>query len=494
MQARLLWRLLPAPPIAAGSPAGPARPYTGVMQKHERLFIHTAIGVAGAALLSGCVSVPRDAGFSSVQQSVMDRTGHRIEWGRPGDPHKSINDIVDAMVRRELTAEDAVQVALVNNLNLQATYEDLGIAQAEVIEAGLVKNPVVHAEVRFPSYRALPFDVDLSQSFIDLLLMPLRKRMATASFQGVKLRVTHEVLGTIASVKAAFYRAQGSAQLVEMRQSVTAATDASLEAAQRMHDAGNITDLALANERALHEQALIDLAKARRDALNAHEDLGELLGLRPEQIRIAGRLPAIPTEEIGEAGLEVLAVSQRADLGAARSEGAALAATLGLTQSTALISEFDVGGHVSKETDGAISAGPTVSLPLPIFNQGQPAIAAAQARLRQARDRSMAMLMQVRAEVRRARNNMLSARELADHYSRVILPLRHQIVAQNMLQLNAMQIGVFELLLSRQAEIDAGREYVEALEAYWIARAELERAVGGRLPTITATTKATSHF
>jgi cobalt-zinc-cadmium efflux system outer membrane protein len=60
--------------------------------------------------------------------------------------------------------------------------------------------------------------------------------------------------------------------------------------------------------------------------------------------------------------------------------------------------------------------------------------------------------------------------------------LRHQIVEQNQLQLNAMRIGIFELLQSKQAEIDAGREYVEALKGYWIARAELERAVGGRLP------------
>jgi cobalt-zinc-cadmium efflux system outer membrane protein len=80
---------------------------------------------------------------------------------------------------------------------------------------------------------------------------------------------------------------------------------------------------------------------------------------------------------------------------------------------------------------------------------------------------------------------------LANYYRQVVIPLRHQIVEQNQLQFNAMQIGVFELLQSKQAEIDAGREYVEALKDYWMARAELERAVGGAFDNVAPTTQPT---
>ena len=38
------------------------------------------------------------------------------------------------------------------------------------------------------------------------------------------------------------------------------------------------------------------------------------------------------------------------------------------------------------------------------------------------------------------------------------------------------------MLAAKEREQDAERGYVEALRDYWIARAELERAVGGRLP------------
>ena len=448
----------------------------------------------GGLLLAGCASVPRDAGFPSVQQAVMDRTGRRIQWNQGSDGDKQVADAVRAMLRRELAVDDAVQVGLLNNQSLQATYEELGIAQAELVEAGLLKNPMLSAEVRFPKYHALPFNIDVSRSFIDLLLMPLRKRAAGAGFEAAKLRVIHEVLSMAANVKAAFYRAQGAGQLVEMRRSIVMATDASLDAARRLHEAGNTTDLSLANEQALHEQTKIDLAKAERESLEAREELSALMGVWGGDIgwTIAPRLPQLPSEEIDPAHLESLAIEQRTDIGAARYDVDVVAANLGLTRSTALFPDFSVGGHLEKETDGATSVGPTIQMPLPIFNQGQPAIAAAQARLRQAQRRYAAMAVQIRSEVRRARNNLLAARDLAEDYSRVIVPLRHQIVRQNQLQFNAMQIGVFELLQSKQAEIDAGREYVEALKGYWLAQVELERAVGGRLPATRLTTQPTT--
>ncbi len=436
----------------------------------SQFLLRAGVGCAAALLLVGCASVPRGAGFADVQQR--------------SDADTHVAGAVQAILQQELTADDAAQVALLNNQSLQATYEELGIAQAELIEAGLLRNPTLSAEVRFPKYRALPFDIDVSQSFIDLLLLPLRKRATGAAFDATKLRVTQEVLATAANVKAAFYRAQGAEQLVEMRRNIVRATDASYEAAKRLHAAGNITDLMLAKERSLHEQAKIDLAKSERDALDAREELSALMGVwgRDTAWTIAPKLPQLPPAEIDPTHLESLAVARRTDLGAAKSDVEVLAASLGLTRSTALVSDLSVGGHLARETDGATSAGPTISVPLPIFNQGQPAVAGAQARLRQAQHRYAALAVQVRAELRRARNNLLAARDLAEYYARVIIPLRHQIVQQNQLQYNAMQIGIFELLQSKQAEIDAGREYVEALKDYWVARTELERAVGGRLP------------
>jgi cobalt-zinc-cadmium efflux system outer membrane protein len=165
---------------------------------------------------------------------------------------------------------------------------------------------------------------------------------------------------------------------------------------------------------------------------------------------------------------------------------------LGLTRSTALFPEVSIFAHFERDADGTKTLGPGVELPLPIFNQGQASVAAAQARLRQSQRRYAALAVEVRAEVRRARNRMAAARDRAEYYRLVVVPLRHQIVQQTQLQYNAMGVGVFQLLQARRDEIDAGREYVEVLTDYWVARSELQRAVGRRLTPPVSTSQATA--
>ena len=46
-----------------------------------------------------------------------------------------------------------------------------------------------------------------------------------------------------------------------------------------------------------------------------------------------------------------------------------------------------------------------------------------------------------------------------------------------------MLVGVFELLDARRREFDAWEDYYRAIAMAWELRAELERAIGGRLPS-----------
>lgn len=447
-------------------------------------FVFSNLIACAAAMLAACASVPKDAGFGSVRATVADRTGMEIRWNQGSEADREVERAVADLLGRPLTPDSAVQVALLNNQNLQATYEELGIAQAELVEAGLLRNPILSADVRFPRYVALPFDISVTESFVDLLSMPLRKKVAGAAFEAAKLRVTNEVLATAARTESALYRAQGSAQLLDMRRTILAAASASFDAADRMQQAGNITDLVLANERSQLEQTKLDVARAEADLLDAREDLNALMGISDGQTQwtIASRLPDLPPSDIASASLESAALYQRADLGAARVEIERSAQSLGMVRFNPLASDVTIGANVEKETDGALSSGPSISLPVPLFNQGQAAVAAAQARLRQSQRHYQAMAVEVRSEVRRARNRMAADRIQAERYASVILPVRHQIVEQTQLQYNGMLVGVFQLLEARQGEIEAGRGYVESLRDYWMARAELKRAVGGRLP------------
>src|SRR5438876_1521015 len=212
--------------------------------------------LSGAVALVGCAHVDPNPAFRDLAKTVHLRTGKRVQWNRGGAEDAQAQSAVTSLLSRPLTADSAVQVALLNNHNLQATYEELGIAQADLVEAGLLRNPIFTFERRLPG-QAL--ETDLLKEFIDILLLPLRKRIAAAQFEAAKLRVGHEILKTAAEVRAAFYEHQGDQQLVDLRKTVAEATERSAESALRMHEAGNLKNLDLATAQASHAQAKIEL-------------------------------------------------------------------------------------------------------------------------------------------------------------------------------------------------------------------------------------------
>src|ERR1041385_4497654 len=133
--------------------------------------IATAITVTG---LAGCAKVPPDAGFDDVRIAVQERTAHLVQWRGHSAADAEVDAAVHGLLQHELAADDAVQIALLNNLNLQATYQELGIAQADLVQAGLLKNPTLYFERRFGGQAA---EIDLAQDFLDLFVLPLRKRI-----------------------------------------------------------------------------------------------------------------------------------------------------------------------------------------------------------------------------------------------------------------------------------------------------------------------------
>src|SRR5436305_11877412 len=229
----------------------------------------------GTVALVGCAHVDPNPAFRELANTVHLRTGKRVQWNRGSAEDLQAQAAVTSLLSRPLTADSAVKVALLNNRNLQATYEELGIAQADLVEAGLLRNPIFTFERRFPG-QAL--EADLLKEFIDILFLPLRKRIAAAQFEAAKLRVGHEILKTAAEVRAAFYEHQGDQQLVDLRKTVADATERAAETALRMQQAGNLKNLDLATEQASHAQAKIELAKAQSEAVQTREKLNKLMG------------------------------------------------------------------------------------------------------------------------------------------------------------------------------------------------------------------------
>ena len=440
--------------------------------------------LAGSLVGTGCANVPREAGFPDVERTVAERTGLRVHWNQGTESDKAVEAQVRAMLQKELTAEEAVQVALLNNRALQATYESLMVAQADLVSAGLLRNPVFDAEVRFvEAGGGTGLELAVVQDFIDVFFIPLRKRLAGAAFDAAKARVAGGVLDLAGQVRAAFYTFQAAEQTLEMRRQVLLATEASYDVARRLRAAGNIRELDVATERVLFEQSRLDVRSSEVQVVQSRERLNRLMGLwgAGTSWTAAPRLPELPAEEVSANVVERRAVERSLDLEAAGRELRVAAAGLGIAAPLGLFPEAEIGASAEREPEGEWAVGPAFSLPIPLFNQGQPGVAAAQAEVRRSRQLFHQTAVNVRSHARASYEAVVAARDQADYNQKVILPLRQKIVDETQLQYNAMQVSPLQLLLARQQQIDAGAAYIRSLRAYWLARTDLDALLSGRM-------------
>jgi len=252
---------------------------------------------------------------------------------------------------------------------------------------------------------------------------------------------------------------------------------------QRLHEAGNITDLDLARERALWEEAKLELRATEVAVRQSREDLNTVMGLWGPQTAWQSdrRLPDIPAQPLQFEGLEMRVLQQNLTLASARQGIIVAGEQLGATRATALVPELSLGGHGERE-DGVWDAGPSIGFPIPLFDQGQARIGRAVAELRRAQQEYYALGVRIRVTVRAMRERTQGAQDRALYYRDILLPLRERIVNETQLQYNAMQRSVIDLLRAREQQMRAAVASIETLRDYWLARADLVQLSTGRLP------------
>lgn len=450
------------------------------------ISLRPLLAAAALALLAGCASTSPKEPFRDVSSAIAERSGHRLHWNQGTEDDAEAERAVDAILSRELTVSGAVEVALLANPSLQAELEELAISQADLVQAGLLKNPSF--TIGRTAWEMEHIDPNLfasvEQDFLDLLTLPLKKRVAATELERTKLEIGDHVLELAGQVREAFFTAQAAEQVAAMRRLVDDASKTSADLARRQHAAGNMSDLALSTELALSAQTSLDRRRAEGEAAVAREKLNKLMGAWGPRTRwkMGTRLPELPKEEVPLAHLESTAVAQRLDLGAARRNVQAMDYVLGLAKTTRWVGaiSFSVDAGRLRQSKH-VSFGPSVTLEIPLFDQRQAQIAKLEAYERQAQKQLEALAIDVRADVRSSRARVETARGVVEDYAKTMVPLRENVVRYSQEQYDAMLLGVYQLIQAKQAEFDAYRAYIEALRDYWIARSDLERAVGGRL-------------
>ncbi len=451
----------------------------------------TKLLVSGAlvlSLLGGCASVASDWGRSQAAQYAADR-GRAVP--QPADAPAFTRELLSQPV----TADSAVQLALVNNPAVRREAASLGLAAAEVYEAGRLANPVLSA-ARLSPGDAAPYaqlTLGIAFNFVNLLFLPANKHYAQAQFEAAKLGVGAAALDLAADVEVAWFEAVGTDQLAQMRDAAAKTQRASADLAQRFFDAGNIAARELAMERAAASTATLAAISARAEAVGKRSRLNRLMGLSAEQNTwpLDARLPEALTQEDDVEELQKLSVESRLDVASLRRRSQSIADRYGFMRRTRLINNVQIGVERERDYDGSINVGPTLSLDLPLFNWGGGRSAAIQAALDQSEAELDERVLDASNAIQLAGAKVGAAKALAEEYRSTLIPLREAIVMRAQEQQNYMLIGIFEVILAKQQEYEAYAGYIEAVRDYWTARAELTRAVGRSLPSSAQPAKPT---
>jgi outer membrane protein TolC len=439
---------------------------------------------SAALILAGCASFSPDGGMGKVAELTKERTGQSVTMQRSAKEADTAHARVSEVLRQPLTADAAVELALLNNRGLQASFSQLGIAEADLVQAGRLRNPVFSFGRLALGGGAVEIERSVMFDVLSLLTMPVATKVQQRNFEQAQFRAAYEAVGIAAETRKAFYSAVASQELVRYFQQVKEAADASNELAKRMLQAGNFNKLAQMREQAFYADATAGLARAQQQAVADRERLTRLLGLSGDQLgfKLPERLPDLPKETIEPKDAEQTAIDKRLDVLMAKRSTEATARSLGLTNTTRFLNGLEVGYQNKSETGEDRQNGYEIELPIPLFDFGSARSARAEATYMQAVHRTAEVAVNARSEVRETYSAYRTAYDLAKHYRDEVVPLRKRISEENLLRYNGMLIGVFELLADSREQVRGVTEYVQALRDYWVAEANLQTALTGRSP------------
>lgn len=443
----------------------------------------TAVSAA-ALFLAGCASFSPDGGFNRVSELTEERVGASPSYRRSDEDRQAAESRVKELLAQPLTAESAVELAFLNNRGLQASFAELGIAEAELVRTGRLRNPAFSfgrlnegggvTEIE----RSVLFDV------LGLLTMPVAVQVEQRRFAQAQLEAASDAVALAADTRRAYFGAVAAEELVRYYRDVKDAADASNELARRMLQAGNFNKLTQMREQAFYADATSQLARAQHQAVAERERLARLLGLSGEQLdfQLPERLPDLPQRPTEPRDAEQTAMDKRLDVLMAKRSAEATAKSLGLTKATRLVNVLELGYKNESVTGEDRANGYEIELELPLFDFGATRAARAEALYTQALDRAAQVAVNARSEVRESYSAYRTSYDLAKHYRDEVVPLRKRISEENLLRYNGMLISVFELLADSREQISGVTAYVEALRDFWVAQTNLQTALTGRSP------------
>jgi outer membrane protein TolC len=436
--------------------------------------------LCGCAAVSGCATFSRDGGFDAVAAAARTELGLEVRWPRSADERAKSEEKVAALLAQPLTPDDAVQVALLNNHALQASFQELGVSEADLVQSGRLPNP--HFTLRRSSAAGL-YDIEETLTFnvLSLITAPYLHSIEQRRFAQVQNAVVVQVVQLADRTRAAYYTALAARDSLHYAWQVKNAAQTSAELAKRMLSAGNWSRLDQARQQGFYLQALQQLSHAQFADEAARAELRRLLGIADAgtTVNLAERLPDLPHTLIELPNMEQTALQNRIDLKIMRAEMDELARRLKLTKATRFVNVLDAGPTRVRNgpREDPFETGFELSLDVPIFDTGEPRVRKSEALYAQSVERFAQAAIDARAEVAKAMAQYRATYELAARERDEIIPTRKTIADQDLLRYNASLVSVFDLLADARDRIASVNDYIERARDFWIAKSHLDTAL-----------------
>lgn len=391
------------------------------------------------------------------------------------------------LLAQPLNADAAVRIALLNNRELRATLREMGIARGRLVTATTLANPVVEAELLPERNSQLELRVEYDIS--SLLLAPMRSRAYQPDVDAARYRAARAVVELGYRVRAAFYRLQSALQRLRIAERSLDAAAAARDAARAMHEAGNIPELDLVTQEAAYERGRIAVARFELEAATERERVQRLLGThgRDSAWTVAGELDAVPDSPAPHENVEGHAIEASLELMETKQRLEGLARRAGVSRAQGWLPDIAVDAHALQGNPSSTAPpaerewrfGAGVAVRVPIFDRRQGDVAVLTAEFDALLERYYGAAVDIRSAAREASNRVDSSYARARQYQTVIVPAQARVTQQTLLQYNAMQAGIYQLLDARREELNAELELVETRREYWTAVAELAAIAAG---------------
>ena len=433
------------------------------------------------------------AGFGNVAGQTSMAIGKRTAFAQTQAENEALNREVQGMVQRKtISADTAVQVALLNNKGLQAAYANVGLSATEAWQQATPENPVVSigllgiGAAELGAYRAI--EGMIATNILDAKTRKQRVALADVNFRAAQLTAVNETLTLANQTRQAWINAVATFETVSYLKRAKATSDAGSELARKLGETGALNKAGQAREHAFNAELAGQLAQARMNATGAKEELTRLMGLWGADVDyyVPDALPALPRSVGRMANIEGKALNNRVDLRVAKLGLEAQAAAFGLTDQTRLVTDLEIiaGFEAEREVeDGERSTETTPQVELefviPIYDTGKARMRKAELAYLQAANVLAEKAVNVRSEARGAETAYQASYKIARHYRDVLVPLRKTVEEEGLLSYNGMITNTFELLTDVREKLGASLESANAKREFFMAQANLTAAIYG---------------